>query len=189
MSAGPAAFAGLLMLFYAIRGIFLLIGQLFKRKPATPPPVPPKAKSPAPTTDGTAGGSAESGKPPLTSAAGDVTKSALPAGDRSQSNAEQTLITTEDASVQKAVQEAPRATVESPPHDEIEAKSLTTFATDEPVALSELATPQPEVRQESGAGVNRATRIKKKTVVRKNIAVRKSNLVNDRRSALDRNRE
>ncbi|MCB1852764.1 MAG: efflux RND transporter permease subunit [Gammaproteobacteria bacterium] len=179
----------LVMLFYAIRGIFLLVGQLFKRKPATPPPVPPKTKSPAPTTGGTAGGSAESGKPPRTSAAGDVTKSALPAGDRSQTDAEQTLVSMEDASVQKAVQDAPQAAVESPPHDEIEAKSLTAFATDEPVALSELATPLPEVGQESGASVSRATRIKKKTVVRKSIAIRKANLVNDRRSALDRNRE
>jgi len=37
----------LLMLFYAIRGIFLLIGQLFKRKPAPPPPAPPPPAPPA----------------------------------------------------------------------------------------------------------------------------------------------
>ena len=51
--------SALLMLFYAVRGIFLLLGQLFKRKPA------PKAPSPSPsTTKPDSGGGQSSGNPP-----------------------------------------------------------------------------------------------------------------------------
>ncbi|MET0101164.1 MAG: efflux RND transporter permease subunit [Sedimenticola sp.] len=39
---------GLMMLFYAVRGIFLLLGQMFARKKAAPPPPPPPPASATP---------------------------------------------------------------------------------------------------------------------------------------------
>jgi multidrug efflux pump subunit AcrB len=44
----------ILMLFYAVRGIFLLIGQMFKRK--TPPPPPPPMAEPVPAGASAGGG-------------------------------------------------------------------------------------------------------------------------------------
>ena len=60
----------LLMLFYAIRGIFLLLSQLFKRKPAPPPPAPPAGggtSTPPPSTPAppspSQGGAPDTGNP------------------------------------------------------------------------------------------------------------------------------
>jgi multidrug efflux pump subunit AcrB len=54
----------LLMLFYAVRGIFLLLGQLFKRKPKpiSPPPAPPGGgQPPSPSTPSDDSGGSSSG--------------------------------------------------------------------------------------------------------------------------------
>jgi len=53
----------LLMLFYAIRGIFLLIGQLFKRKPAPPPPASPAGGTPTPPPPSTPPSAPQGGVP------------------------------------------------------------------------------------------------------------------------------
>ena len=45
---------GVMVVFYLVRGIFLLLGQLFKRKQSAPPPPPPPASPPATPTAGSA---------------------------------------------------------------------------------------------------------------------------------------
>jgi hypothetical protein len=52
---------GVMVVFYLVRGIFLLLGQLFKRKQSAPPPPPPTPASPPATP--TAGSATPTGTP------------------------------------------------------------------------------------------------------------------------------
>lgn len=70
---------GVMVVFYLVRGIFLLLAQLFKRKQSAPPPPPPTPASPPATP--TAGGAAPTGTPsPGTPAPGGTPTPASVAG-------------------------------------------------------------------------------------------------------------
>ena len=159
----------LLMLFYAIRGIFLLLGQLFQRKkkaapPPPPPPPPPSAPvPPAPKTPPAPAGGAPSSSP-----ATGMPQAAAPPARQDQMKAEaQEQVTPPQAETPAVAAETPSAPLAAQPDHR-------------PAAKKRAAKKRPAGKRPSASGVPGAEKaagrkpvgrvLAKKTTIKKSAA-------------------
>jgi len=136
----------LMMLFYAIRGIFLLLGQFFKRKPAAPAAPPPAAPaSPTPPAPPVSGGGKGAVNPPASSSG--RSDSVTPAADSLDSvepQKEPEPVKAEPTST--AAHEGARITVEKPSQEKRVQKPEVTRKVKE-IEGSEVAVARAPVKQ------------------------------------------
>ncbi|MCP4286548.1 MAG: MMPL family transporter [Gammaproteobacteria bacterium] len=164
----------LLVLFYAIRGIFLLLGQLFKRKPVTPPlSSPPPKPTPIPVS----GGGEGSGNPPMPQAGENTANNSAQIGQLSNEAAKGDEILEPEESAPVALDDAPQITVEKPLVQEVKPEAVALVKSKVKRAESSKETaPQAAVRQNRRKAPSVVARSSGKVSAKKRVLPRKPNV-------------